>query len=68
MLANKANRITTLPKDIHLAKRIFGDAWPNIQQLEGSTMIFLFYYYLTDAYPIYSHAGVGTVTFLLHTT
>ena len=32
MLANKANRITTLPKDIHLAKRIFGDAWPNIQQ------------------------------------
>ena len=32
MLANNANRTTILPKDVHLAKRIFGDAWPNIQQ------------------------------------
>ena len=32
MLANHAKRTTINPTDIHLAKRIFGDAWPNIQQ------------------------------------
>ena len=32
MLANHAKRTTVIPKDVHLAKRIFGDAWPNIQQ------------------------------------
>ena len=32
ILANHGKRITVIPKDIHLAKRIFEDAWPNIQQ------------------------------------
>ena len=32
MLANHAKRTTISPADVHLAKRIFGDAWPNIQQ------------------------------------
>ena len=32
ILANHAKRTTINPTDIRLAKRIFGDAWPNIQQ------------------------------------
>merc|ERR1711954_147925 len=32
MLANHAKRTTVIPKDVHLAKTILGNAWPNIQQ------------------------------------